>query len=261
MIVLWSVLGAFVFGAAGFWLGRERAARRLKQIRKDIDASRGELKRRMDEVFSLQELSYLLADTISVDRIAHQVAQYVMRFVACDGVLVAFVHSGPQLRVIGASGSLESLNGQISEIGHGSLVALAVTNERLETATGSPDHPVSIAGDHEVTGIAVALPLQAHDEILGAIALARNGATPLDDTDFRLLSTAATHAALALGNARFVELIRSGKVQWEATFDAIADGIAVIDDSGRIRRVNRALANLLDTPVVDLIGQELAPCL
>lgn len=262
MIVVWSVLGALVFGAAGFWLGRERAAQRLNQIRKDIHASRGELKRRTDEVFSLQKLSYVLADTISVDRIADQVAQYVMRFVACDGVLVALFHSGPQqLGVIGASGSLESLKGHVSEISHGSLVALAVTNARLETATGSPDHPVSIAQGHEVTGTVAAVPLQAHDEILGAIALVRNGATPLDDTDFRLLSTAATHAALALGNARFVELIRAGKVQWEATFDAIADGIAVIDDTGRIRRVNRALANLLDTQVVDLIGQELAPYL
>jgi len=262
MIVVWSGLGALVFGAAGFWLGRAQTARRLRQIQKDIHASRGELKRRMDEVFSLQELSYLLADTISVDRIADQVARYVMRLVACDGVLVALFHSGPQqLGVIGASGSLESLKGHVSEIGHGSLVALAVTNERLETAIGSPDHPVSIAQGHDVTGTATAVPLQAHDEILGAIALVRNTVTPLDDTDLRLLSTVATHAALALGNARFVELIRSGKVQWEATFDAIADGIAVIDDSGRIRRANRALANLLDTPVVDLIGQELGPYL
>ena len=260
MIALWSALSALIFGVAGWWLGRGRAARHLKQIQVDIDIGRGELKRRMDEVFSLQELSYLLADTISVDRIADQVARYVARFVSCDGVLVALFQAGPKhLEVIGATGSLESVIGHISGMADGSLVAMAVANERLETASGSSDHPVTFMQGHPVSGTAAAAPLQAHGEILGAMALVRNGGTPLVDADVRLLSTAATHAALALGNARFVELIRSGKVQWEATFDAIADGIAVIDDHGRVRRGNRALANLLGTEVVDLVAQELAP--
>jgi len=254
------VVSALVSGAAGWWLGRGSATRHLEQVQRDIDTSRHELKRRMDEVFSLQELSYLFADTIGVDRIADQVAEYVTRFISCDGVIVALLQAVPQhLEVIGATGSLTSLKGQISGIADGSLVALAVTNERLETASGSSDHPVTITRGHQVTATAAAVPLQAHGEILGAMALVHNGATPLGEADFRLLSTAATYAALALGNARFVEIARSGKAQWEATFDAIADGIAVVDESGRIRRANRALARLLGTEVVDLVGQELAP--
>ena len=87
MTVLEGVLATVAISAAGFWAGRRGAVRRLRQMEQDIETSRGELKRRMDEVFSLQELSYLLADASSVDRIADQVAQYVMRFIDSDGVV------------------------------------------------------------------------------------------------------------------------------------------------------------------------------
>jgi two-component system NtrC family sensor kinase len=216
----------------------------------------------MDEIFSLHELSYLLVDTISIDRIADQVAQFVMRFIQSDGVLVAFLHPGPrQLSVIGASGSLESLRGKVSDLTEASVTTMSIVNERIETASGSETHPARLIENHDVAGRAASVPLQAHGEILGALALVRDSTVQFDDTDLRLLSTAATHAALALGNARFVELIRSGKDQWEATFDAITDGIAVIDGDGRIRRGNQALATLLETPVVALIGCELTPLL
>ena len=206
MTVLEGVLATVAISAAGFWAGRRGAVRRIRQMEQDIETSRGELKRRMDEVFSLQELSYLLADASSVDRIADQVAQYVMRFIDSDGVVVAVFLTGPRrLSVAGASGSLERLRGAEADFTEASLIALAISNERLETATGSPEHPICVFADHKTTDTVASVPLQAHGEILGAMALVRDRATALDDTDFRLLSTAATHAALALGNARFVE--------------------------------------------------------
>ena len=61
----------------------------------------------MDELFSLQELSYMLADTMSVGRIADQVAEYVIRFTGSDGVVVLlFRDASRRLGVVGAGGSL-----------------------------------------------------------------------------------------------------------------------------------------------------------
>ncbi len=77
--------------------------------------------------------------------------------------------------------------------------------------------------------------------------------------DVRLLSTVATHTAIVLANARFFDLIRRAKEQWEIAFDALSEGIAVVDDSGRIRRANRALAGLLGGSVSTVIGKELGP--
>ena len=45
-----------------------------------------------------------------------------------------------------------------------------------------------------------------------------------------LLSTVAAHAAVVLTNARLFDQLRSGKQQWESTFDALATGVA--DTSG-----------------------------
>ena len=45
-----------------------------------------------------------------------------------------------------------------------------------------------------------------------------------------------------------------GKQEWERTFDAISDPIAVFDRHGRLLRGNIALAALLDRPVTEIRG-------
>src|SRR5258708_2158960 len=44
-------------------------------------------------------------------------------------------------------------------------------------------------------------------------------------------------------------------IQWEATFDAINDGICLVDDAGVVVRCNRGLAALLGKPVADIVGR------
>jgi two-component system NtrC family sensor kinase len=68
--------------------------------------------------------------------------------------------------------------------------------------------------------------------------------------------TVASHAAIVLENARLFELIRSGKEQWEATFDSLADAVALLDDTNRVRRANRALGTLVREPIPALIGRQ-----
>jgi two-component system NtrC family sensor kinase len=40
--------------------------------------------------------------------------------------------------------------------------------------------------------------------------------------------------------------------QWQATFDALSEGVALTDSSGMIQRSNRALSRLLDTPYLEI---------
>jgi signal transduction histidine kinase len=57
------------------------------------------------------------------------------------------------------------------------------------------------------------------------------------------------------------ELVRRGKQQWEATFDAISEGIALVTAQGVIRRANTAFAALAGRPVTAVVGTLLCDAL
>jgi len=62
--------------------------------------------------------------------------------------------------------------------------------------------------------------------------------------------------ARALLRARDAEeTVRLAAEQWQATFDAINDGLALVDQEGTILRCNRSLERILNLPVSAIIGQ------
>src|SRR3989442_1667129 len=105
------------------------------------------------------------------------------------------------------------------------------------------------------------LQLERIVEQVGTLVIAdpRDGAFPPEDV--RLLSTVATHAAIVIANARFFEHVRHAKEQWETAFDSLSEGIAVVDEAGRVRRANRSLATMLGVPIPGVIGCDLGEAL
>jgi two-component system NtrC family sensor kinase len=241
----------------GLWVARRRAASSTEPA---LTEARSELTRRLNELFSLQELTYVLSDSIQLDRIAEQVTHYVERFIPCDGAAVVLGDDPPdRLRVLAAGGSLKKLQGTEVAGGRDSgLLALAMAEEQLLTVEGD-ETPLVIGDTHAPQ--AAAVPLRAHGLTLGAIAVVKQEPQAYTQEDLRLLSTVATHAAMALANARFFSLVHSGKLQWETTFDALADGVAVVDEAGRVRRANRALAEMMGMKLPDIIGLDLSAAL
>ena len=62
-------------------------------------------------------------------------------------------------------------------------------------------------------------------------------------------------------DAHFFELVQRGKRQWEATFDALSEGIAIADDGGQILRANAGFADLVGAQLPAVIGQHLCRAL
>jgi two-component system NtrC family sensor kinase len=104
-------------------------------------------------------------------------------------------------------------------------------------------------------------PLSALGETLGAAAVVFDSHSTPTDEQLRLLSTVAAHTAIVLANARFLDRFREGKEQWESVFNALTDGIALLDEHHVIRRANRALGDLTERSQIELVGEHLCTLL
>src|SRR6266581_1267540 len=251
---------ALIVVAAGLvvWRLRQRLLRSEHERRRAAE----ELNRRLSELFSLQELSYVLSDSLELDRIVEQVARYAVRFLDAQGALLALVGEGPNdpLRVAAAEGTLAALRGRKIPTNDVGLVARSTGREHLELVRNSGPEPTAIVGDVQAAS-AAAVPLRSHGAVIGTLVIADPREGVFVPEDIRLLSTLATHAAVVIANARFFEMVRRAKEQWETAFDALSEGIAVVDDEGCVRRANRALASLLGMPLQSVVGTPLGEAL
>jgi two-component system NtrC family sensor kinase len=252
----WLAAVGVVTIACSFWIAIVRGRRRLRESETKGEQLASQLDRRISELFSLQELSYVLSESIQLDRIVDQVAKYAGRFLQADGAIVVLAddEQGRFLRVAGAAGSLEPLIGQVSEDPDTALVRFAMQRERIEVAQGVSLPTVNLIGGTTVRSAAVA-PLRSQGVTMGALAVADRQGGPFTTEDLWLLSTVATNASVVLANGRLYEIVRRSKDEWETAFNALAEGIAVVGPGDTILRANRALAALAELPERELVGR------
>ncbi len=229
--------------------GRSEADARRDQLATQLD-------RRISELFSLQELSYVLSESIQLDRIVDQVARYAARFLQTDGAIVVLAEDeqSRRLRVVGATGTLKHLLGRVAEEEESVLVRAAITRERIEVVQGSTPSAVDLIGDVKVRSAAVA-PLRSQGVMMGALAVADRQGGPFTTEDLWLLSTVATNASVVLTNSRLYEIVRRSKEEWETAFNALTEGIAVVGTGDAMLRANRALAALAEMPEAMMVGR------
>lgn len=259
----WPLLGAIlglVVVTSGVLIWRLRA--RLIRTERERRRAAEELNRRLSELFSLQELSYVLSDSLELDRIVEQVVRYAVRFLDAQGALLALVGDAPTdpLHVAAAEGTLAPLRAQRIPVDDTGLIARSTGREHLELVRNSGAEPTAITQGFQAAA-AAAVPLRSHGIVIGTLIITDPQDGVFVPEDIRLLSTLATHAAVVIANARFFEMVRRAKEQWETAFDALSEGIAVVDDEGRVRRSNRALASLLDMPLQNMVGAPLGEAL
>ena len=90
-------------------------------------------------------------------------------------------------------------------------------------------------------------------ELVGVLCLA-NRQKPLERSDQQLLQAVAAHASIALENARLFTRMHQANRHWIEIFDAITDFIVAHDQSDKVLRVNRSLADFIGVQPQELIG-------
>jgi two-component system NtrC family sensor kinase len=108
----------------------------------------------------------------------------------------------------------------------------------------------------------IGAPIAATGRTMGAVSVSGGRAGAYGPPELEVVKAIAAQAALALENARLVELLSSGKREWELTVDAITQAICIVDAGGAVRRANRVFAGLMQVPITALPGRawmELVP--
>ncbi len=86
-------------------------------------------------------------------------------------------------------------------------------------------------------------------------AAMENGPREWTDDEVEIMRAAANQVFIALERAELFEQVSHGKHEWEATFDALTDGIFIFDQQGLLKRVNKMAANLEGTSIQELLGR------
>ncbi len=98
-------------------------------------------------------------------------------------------------------------------------------------------------------------PIVAVSRTIGAVAMEGDRSHAFDDKALLFTRAVLAQAGIALENARLVELLSSGKREWEQTVDAFNQAICYVDSQGAVRRANRVFAELVKLPVTAVPGR------
>jgi two-component system NtrC family sensor kinase len=101
---------------------------------------------------------------------------------------------------------------------------------------------------------ALSVPMIGGAKLLGTLTVGSTKIGRFADADQRLLAIIAGQIGVAVTNARLHDFVRRGKREWERTFDALGDAIAVYGARGELLRGNRALAKVMNRAVTDMRG-------
>lgn len=93
-------------------------------------------------------------------------------------------------------------------------------------------------------------------EVLGVINVAdKSSGEPFYSGDMKLIVALTSLAAMSIQNATYFEEVSRTKEEWESTFDAITDSVAILDDCYKLVKVNKAYRNSGSWDDSDLIGK------
>jgi len=88
----------------------------------------------------------------------------------------------------------------------------------------------------------------------GAVIWVRSNGIPLLDSEGHLIAHRGSDTDIT-ERKQAEDAVRQAKEDWEKTFDAVPDGIMILDLEYRVKQINRAYAALLGRPQADCLGR------
>ena len=163
------------------------------------------------------------------------------------------VRDGDSLHIMAGSGPRQELVGGSFPFEGSAVEALLDSGRRsLVAAGGQYPHLDEALFEGDPMGLAVAL---TRTDGRGALYVLRE--QPLTPEEMQVLELLAASAGAALRSAEVYARVDLERREKEAVIDAMADGLAVLDERGLVRTWNRALAAITGVPAEQAVGRPL----
>ncbi|MDF1506319.1 GAF domain-containing protein, partial [Roseisolibacter sp. H3M3-2] len=201
-----------------------------------------EAERRQGE--ALVAVARAVSGSLRLGEVLRLVLRHTVGLLHAEGACVALRRDG-WLHVVAGVGSAELLAGVHLPL-EGSLPGRATLDGASVVRNDVARDPRAFGALEGVVEVAqtVVVPLRAAEGPIGAICVV-NRAPDFDAHDARVLERLAEHVTVAIVNARLFEEVEASTREWQVSFDAIAAGMVVLDEDGRVLRANARAAELL----------------
>lgn len=209
---------------------------------------------------ALRRAAAAVSSTLDLDQVLDLILEQVSRVITYDAANVMLIE-GDRARVVrsrgyerfGVSDSIQSVTFHIPDTP--GLCQVLETGEPLVI----PDiaaYPgwIDLPETRWLSSLVIS-PIRVQDQVIGFLNV--DSATPeffhAGHTD--RLRAFADQASMALTNAQLFQTVEQGKRDWETTFDAMQDAVALVDRADYVVRANRAFADLASRTPVQIAGQ------
>jgi PAS domain S-box-containing protein len=230
------------FGAEHEELLRTLAAQAGTAIANAHLFAESEAERRQSE--ALVAVARAVGASLRLGEVLRLVLRHTVGLLHTEGACIALKRE-EWLHVVAGVGCVELLAGVHLPV-EGSLFGGALQDGASLVLNDVARQAPPIAALDGVAPIAktVVVPLRTAHGVIGVIAVV-NRASDFGAADARVLERLAEQVAVAIVNARLFEEAEASTREWQVSFDAIAAGMAVLDEDGRIVRCNARAAELL----------------
>jgi GAF domain-containing protein len=199
--------------------------------------------RRRREAEELARLAKSLTETLDIAAVGKRIVMSVQQLVGVKIATLRLLHADGSLRALASSGdSTQGPAGEVVTTGTG-LTSRAIKEKRpVWSADMLEDPEIQLTDqmrDYQLRSgnrSMIAVPLRAHEKIIGALALCDRTGRVYSDGEVALVQTFADQAALALENARLLEETQS-RAQEQAALNIVANAVSQSLDRDELLKI------------------------
>ena len=212
------------------------------------------LNQRVDQLQALYDIGQELSSTLNLQKLFDLVVHRAQEGTRSQsGMVVVGAEDGLSLQVAAGRGYPPG----VADPGH--TISTGITAAVYDTG-----HPLLMSDVREqrdyaplnpATRSQLSVPIHREAETLGVLTVESPFVNAFGDDDLTFVTQLATHASIAVENARLFKRIAEGRDRMQAILDSMNEGVLLIDRDGKVSLANPHIETLIGIDPVDVVDR------